>query len=430
MYERQMIPDRLAERLPGPELAALLASLDRSRINGHDMVIVARARARLAAWVQAELLADLAEIAHCPPGGPDVPPARTTTVQEYAADEIGFALRWTRRAAEAQLGLALDVVERHPALYHAMRDGALDLPKARVVADALAVLDGPAADRVVERVLPVAAGLTTGALRARLARLVIAVDPAAAQRRLDRAVSERRLVCEPDTDGSARITALGLPPDRAVAATERVDALARAAKLAGDTRTLDQLRADVLLGLLDGTHAGPGPVQRRGVVELTVPLATLAELSESPGELAGFGPVTADVARRVAEAQRRATWRYSALDSTGVTVGSGITRRRPTRAVADQVVARDRTCRAPNCRAPASRIDLDHTIDHTHGGPTTGRNLGALCRHHHRAKHRGGYRLRQPQPGVFHWTTPLGHHYRKTPDAADDSATADTAIDA
>lgn len=339
------------------------------------------------------------------------------------------SLRWTRRAAEAQLGLALDVVERHPALYHAMRDGALDLPKARVVADALAVLDRPAVDRVVERVLPVAAGLTTGALRARLARLVIAVDPAAAQRRLDSGVAERRVVCEPDTDGCARITALGLPPDRAVAATERVDALARAAKLAGDARTLDQLRADVLLDLLDGAHSGPGPIDRRGVVELTVPLATLAELSESPAELAGFGPVTADVARRVAEAQRRAAWRYSVLDSTGAVVDSGTTRRRPTRTLIDRVTARDRTCRAPGCRAPASRIDLDHTVDHAHGGATTDRNLGALCRHHHRAKHRGGYQLRQPQPGVFHWTTPLGHHYRKTPDSADDPHPARTPTD-
>lgn len=266
-------------------------------------------------------------------------------------------------------------------------------------------------------------------MRARLARLVIAVDPAAAQRRLDRGVAERRVVCEPDTDGCARITALGLPPDRAVAATERVDALARAAKLAGDARTLDQLRADVLLDLLDGAHSGPGPIDRRGVVELTVPLATLAELSESPAELAGFGPVTADVARRVAEAQRRAAWRYSVLDSTGAVVDSGTTRRRPTHTLTDRVTARDRTCRAPGCRAPASRIDLDHTVDHAHGGATTDRNLGALCRHHHRAKHRGGYQLRQPQPGVFHWTTPLGHHYRKTPDSADDPHPARTPTD-
>ncbi|MGH3648206.1 MAG: hypothetical protein ACRDTM_13660, partial [Micromonosporaceae bacterium] len=176
MYERLRLPDGLAEMPPGPELARVLAELDRSQLNGHDLVTVARARTRLAAWAQGELLADLAEIAHCPAGGPDASPTRTPQVQEYAADEIAYALRWTRRAAETQLGLALDVVSRHPALHAAMCAGELDLAKARVITDAVTVLDPPTGDRVIARVLPVVGEVTTGALRARLARLVIAED--------------------------------------------------------------------------------------------------------------------------------------------------------------------------------------------------------------------------------------------------------------
>lgn len=76
MIERGGLPDGLAELPPGPELATMVASIDRSRLNGHDLVLVAQARARLLAWAQGELLADLAEIAHCPPGGPHTPAHR------------------------------------------------------------------------------------------------------------------------------------------------------------------------------------------------------------------------------------------------------------------------------------------------------------------------------------------------------------------
>lgn len=406
---------------PGPELAAVLAAVDRSRVNGHDLVTVVEARARLVAHLQAELLADVAQVAHCPPGGPDAPVSRTPGVQEYAADEVGFALAWTRRAARSHLDLALDVVERLPRLYAAMAAGDLDLAKVRVIADAVAVVDDPTARAVVDQVVPVAPRLTTGALRVRLQRLVVSVDPDAARRRQERGVAGRRVVCEPNHDGTGIIVATGLPPGRAAAAFERVDALAKAAKVAGDGRPLDQLRVDVVLGLLEGTHTDSAAVARRGVVELTVPLTTLIGLSDHPGEVAGFGPVIADVARQIAADQPQAQWRFTVVDPhTGRTLHTGPVRRRPAKTTADQVIARDRTCRAPGCRAPASRAELDHTIDHARGGPTHPGNLGALCRHHHRVKHHGRHRLHQYTPGHFHWTTPLGHHYLKTPDPAQD----------
>jgi hypothetical protein len=46
-----------------------------------------------------------------------------------------------------------------------------------------------------------------------------------------------------------------------------------------------------------------------GTVNLTIPLATLLELADSPGELGGFGPVTVHTAREMTSA---------ALDSTAV----------------------------------------------------------------------------------------------------------------
>jgi hypothetical protein len=78
-------------------------------------------------------------------------------------------------------------------------------------------------------------------------------------------------------------------------------------------------------------------------------------------------------------------------------------RRTPGAALRGYLEARDRSCIMIGCRAPACTADKDHTRDHGHGGPTTEGNLGNACRHDHRLKHEGGWRLHQPQPGHFHW---------------------------
>lgn len=59
-----------------------------------------------------------------------------------------------------------------------------------------------------------------------------------------------------------------------------------------------------------------------------------------------------------------------------------------------------------------SRMDLDHTIAYRTGGPpgqTGMHNLGPLSRSEHRAKTVGGWRARQPDPGLFVWRSPEGH---------------------
>ncbi|MEJ2871997.1 HNH endonuclease signature motif containing protein, partial [Actinomycetospora sp. OC33-EN08] len=67
--------------------------------------------------------------------------------------------------------------------------------------------------------------------------------------------------------------------------------------------------------------------------------------------------------------------------------------------------ARDRTCRFPMCTRPAVACQIDHTRDHTHGGPTQADNLGALSLGHHLAKHEpdSGWTVHQPQAGTFVW---------------------------
>ncbi len=146
-------------------------------------------------------------------------------------------------------------------------------------------------------------------------------------------------------DGTAVITADGLPPDEAAAACERIDRLARAAKRAGHPGKLDQIRADVFLGLLNGrfdnldrdqiiTHLLHSDTDTDGAaaptgVEVRVELATLLDLNDHPGEIPGWGPLHAHLTRQLVARQRRAEWRFAITNHTGHLICGGITRHRP-----------------------------------------------------------------------------------------------------
>lgn len=68
----------------------------------------------------------------------------------------------------------------------------------------------------------------------------------------------------------------------------------------------------------------------------------------------------------------------------------------------------------PHGTCPATSCDLDHTVpyrDDGTPGQTHPGNLGPLSRRAHRAKTFGGFQLRQPAPGVYHWTTPHGWEF-------------------
>lgn len=173
---------------------------------------------------------------------------------------------------------------------------------------------------------------------------------------------------------------------------------------------MDQLRADVLLDLLSGSgSAGPG--ERTGVVDIRVDLATLAHLDDHPGELAGYGPVIADIARRITEEQGSSEWRYTVTDPTGRIVGTGATRRRPTVDQRRRVEALNPTCVFPGCRMPATDCDLDHRRPYSEGGPTDVANLAPLCRHDHRIQRQAGWAHEELAGGTHRWTSRLGHVY-------------------
>ncbi len=146
---------------------------------------------------------------------------------------------------------------------------------------------------------------------------------------------------------------------------------------------------------------------------MTVAASTLLGLDDHPGELAGYGSITAQAARAIAA---DATWRHILTDpASGTVLDVGRTTYRPPQALADHIRTRDRTCRFPGCRHPAHRCDIDHDIPYPEG-PTCDGNLCCLCRHHHRMKYYGNWTVEHGPDSTIFWTSLTGRTYTTTPE--------------
>ena len=341
----QVIPDGLDEMVPGPYLAAILSSIDVSCLSGFDRVVVLRAHQRLVSHYSAQMYADMAAVSD----SLSDTEVDAEFVHEASAAEIRTALRLTRRTADFELGFAIDLRERLPQVWEALLAGDLDVRRARTIDSGTCHLDADTARLVVEEIIEAAPGLTTGQLAARIRRSCIQADPGEAKQRYEDALAERRMVADPNETGTANLLGLDMAPEKVAAVTNRINYLARSLRTKTEVRTMDQLRADVFLDLLLGADtAGKG-----GIVDIHVDLDTLAGLSETPGELGGYGPVIADIARQTTAKQKKGEWRYT-ITNDGQVVDSGTTRRRPTTSQRRQAQTNNPVCIFPGCRMPST----------------------------------------------------------------------------
>ncbi|MGH8928345.1 MAG: DUF222 domain-containing protein, partial [Acidimicrobiia bacterium] len=319
------IPAGFDKTEPGLRLATMLAATEGEDVSGYDRILVLMAYQKMASHYQAKVYGEMAAVFELMEEIDQDP----QLAFEAAAAEIRAALRLTRRAADFELDFAVDLCRRLPRVWEALAAGAVDPRRVRVIVQGTAHLPEETAREVVDQIIERSARLTSGQLAALLRRLCLQADPQEAKRRYEEAVSERRVESEPSVEGTANLFGLDLPPDRVAAALRRINQLARSLKRDGETRTIDQLRADVFLDLLQGQSQRIGG--DKGTVDIHVDLKTLTELTEDPGELAGYGPVIADIARQVAEQQKNGEWRWTLTHpDSGQTIGNGITRRRPT----------------------------------------------------------------------------------------------------
>ena len=149
------------------------------------------ARQRLAGRQQWELLTAVAEFLRRRPDPASPAPAagRMPAVWgEHAGADLAVQLHLTPGAAEGLLSLAHDLAVKLPGTAAALRDGIIDLDKARTIAwycFALTAAEARAAEAVVLGLAGVEE-MTWGMIRDRIARAVIEVNPEAARKRRER----------------------------------------------------------------------------------------------------------------------------------------------------------------------------------------------------------------------------------------------------
>lgn len=363
--------------------------------------------------------------------------------RDWVREEVACALRVSGLTAAERLSLARELTTRLPATLAALARGEVSGAMARRLAETAVALDDEVSARVEQRVLPRAAGQTFAQFGQALRRAVLQEDLRGQQERHEAAVADRRVSRRAIEDGMAELWAV-LPADRAAACWDRLDAVAHRSDLdAGDTgerdggmsdeRSMDQRRADALVALLTAEAGAATPealsagtsrrVQRRRrrarragpAVHVTVALSTLLGLDEQPGELAGHGPIPAELARRIAR-DPSGTWRRLVTDEEGRLLRYGRTTYRPPAALVNHVRTRDVTCRFPTCTRRAAFCELDHVYAWEHGGTTDADNLHPLCSRHHHLKHEAGWTVRRLRDGTTEWASPTGHRYRRPPE--------------
>jgi hypothetical protein len=421
---------------PGAGTAGVLGLVDPVRMSQPGRVDALVGLERLIAWAAAQQVRMLAAMANDPLPDSVAPDLD----REWVSEDVRAALGESSLGATVRLRHAQELTGRLDATLSALGQGRISARQADAVVDATRLLEDDAARQVESDVLPdpdVPAGLmpVMAAFRRRLRRAVLVADPRGAEQAHADAVAERRVWARPDGHGISFLGAQ-LPAEGAAAVLCAVDAKADQEPVTPtDTRTKEQKRADALVQIclnslhpespsrvkieMDTGAVGCGPRYHglRPAVNVCVALSTLLGADEQPGQLDGYGPIPAALARRLAN-DPTGTWRRLVTDPTGRLIDYGQRTYRPPAALARHVIARDRTCRAAGCTRPAEKSDLHHVVPFSRGGSTSAANLIALCERHHYAIHDGGWKItRDDTDGTLTWTSPTGHTYRVPPEA-------------
>lgn len=331
------------------------------------------------------------------------------------AAEIAAAMRVSDRTVQRELDHASMLVVQFPATHDALTAGRISRAHVNVIVDAGARLhDSDARARYESVVLEVASRESASRLKG-FARLT-------AERLLPRDLDERH--ADAVEDRGAFVTDLddGMSELHLRAPSTLVhgihDRLTRAALAvrdgdAAETRSIDQLRADLLCDLaLTGAPAAHGVRELLGAIRaevcVTVPVLTLAGTSASPAVLDGGQPVDLPTAIQLVGAAPG--WDRVLTDPVSECV-LAVDRYRPSAELRRFLRAVDGRCRFPGCMMPARRSDLDHVQDAARGGSTEAGNLTSLCRRHHVLKHHSAWSSEKVRDGTIVWTSPTGRRY-------------------
>jgi hypothetical protein len=378
-------------------------------------------------------------------------------VAEFCVAELGTVLGISSTAAKKLIGHALELRHRLPRLWEQVYAAKVPAWRARAVAD-VTIHSSPALTReaagfVDAQVAAVAGRIGSAQLDRLVAETIKRYDLAVADPSADSedgylAVDPRHVTVNKDDVHYAGTLHLeadldladALDLDRAVAHH------AATQKALGSELSLDARRAKAL-GDLARTQTALDLLATDGGVEARTPTAEETDDGEPnlpaarevvihahfdasmSGDATVFGPTgRMENGQRLVLLDQVRSW--CADSRTTVTIRPVIDLNVQLTAqgyeipdrIREQVQLRDRTCVFPRCTRPARGCDIDHVIAYDHDaeaegrpqpGGTATRNLACLCRFHHRLKTHSAWRYETTAPGVFEWTSPHGHRYRR-----------------
>jgi hypothetical protein len=159
-----------------------------------------------------------------------------------------------------------------------------------------------------------------------------------------------------------------------------------------------------------GGRASGSAVRPRVVVH--APLELLVGCShDAVAEIAGVGPVPAEVVRRLA---CDANVDLAVEDPEGTILNQGRARRDPTPVQRVEIDRRDKGCRFSGC-SYTEFTNVHHIVHWVDGGLTNLDNLVTLCGRHHRAVHELGWSVSGDANGVLTFTGPHGRSMSSAP---------------
>ena len=413
--------------IPGAHAMSRLSEIDPYALNASDRIDYLTALDRQDGWLYALRQRAIAAVAGLTPsegGGP------LSGVDEIEREDISTALRLAPATAQSRIDIARTLVNNLPNTCSALATGEISSAHATVIAreTAAAIRDGAPESVIFEieqRAIAYAEFHTPGQVANHVRTNVAKFAPEEFEEVSTRATALRRVSCYNEADGMSTVVAI-LPAADAQIVMNSIEAFILRQEQLGkspqqsaatstefENLTIDQKRADALSAIcgnfLSEISETVTPQRRPLTVNVTIDLPTLLGLAENPGQLAGYGPIPASVARELASDSK---WkRFITEPQTGNLLDFGRESYEPPQQLKDFLIARDRTCRFPGCRRSALLSDLDHAQSWELGGSTSPENIGALCRRHHRLKTHDGWKIESFPDGSCTWTSPLGKQF-------------------
>jgi hypothetical protein len=441
----------LLHALPSAAVLAKLAAIDPADLPLASRIDYLEALERQTSWLQALMQRAIIAVAGRTASESDDP---IYGIDEAEREDVSTALRLSPASAQHKIDIARALTNFLPNTCSALATGEISTAHATAIArEAASALNKGLPESVIfnleERAISYSEFHTPSQVGSLVRKVIATSTPQEFEETVADAREMRRVSCFNDFDGMSTIVAL-LPAHEAQVVMSAIEAFilregsecadcratskanplndlnlicshvegagaagAGAGAAKRDLRNKDMKRADALTEIasrfLASTIESVTPHRRPLTVNVTIDLPTLLGLAENPGELAGYGPIPASVAREIAS---DAKWkRFITEPMTGNLLDFGRESYEPPQALKDFLIARDRTCRFPGCRRSALLSDLDHAQSWESGGATSLENLGALCRRHHRMKTHGGWSIESYSDGSCLWKSPAGKEF-------------------